>query len=164
MTIFLSDSEKCQQEVVFAKPIDVLREYPSDLLVSELYESDEEFSMALRSLFGDAFEYPDFSHRTVGHTVKLGMVKLNKRSHEQAEGIACQKESFVVQQDQTLLGKVMGLTDLHVVVSLGRSAAILSNANLSRIPQHGEEITIAFKDGKGFVSEPVPEKSLQIGR
>lgn len=45
-------------------PVQILRGYPADVRVLELYDSDEEFAAALNALLPD-FEYPNHSHRTI---------------------------------------------------------------------------------------------------
>ena len=63
-----------------------------------------------------------------------------------------------------LTGKVMGVTQAHVVLSLGRSAVIVAQSKLSRVPLYGEDVSMAFKDGKGVVSNRVVEKDSSLGR
>lgn len=45
----------------------------------------------------------------------------------------------------------MGVTDHHVVLSLGRTALIVEQSDQDREPELGEEISVTFKDGKGMV-------------
>jgi hypothetical protein len=71
-----------------------------------------------------------------------------------AEKIAGEKGEFSHVDpsiDQRYSGKIMGLTDSHVVQSLGRTAAIYSKSDLTRVPAIGEDVLITFKGGKGAV-------------
>ncbi len=52
-----------------------------------------------------------------------------------------------------------GVSDRHVVQSLGRSAVIYSKSDLPRVPAIGEDVLISFKDGKGAV-----EVTKDLGR
>lgn len=96
---------------------------------------------------------------------KCGDVAKQARASElEAQVIAGTKESFVAVNavnDQVLSGKVMGITDLHLVLSLGRSAAILLQSDLSRVPAMGEHAEVVFKNGRGVVSDP---KGKEVGR
>ncbi len=57
---------------------DYLRNYGNtNSRLSEFYDEDEMLANALTTLFPD-FEYPDFSHRTIGEIQR--MVKDNPRS------------------------------------------------------------------------------------
>jgi hypothetical protein len=58
--------------------LDVLRAYPGGKLVSDFYDNDQEFADAINGVFGDSFEYPDFSHRTVERVVKTGEKEVAK--------------------------------------------------------------------------------------
>lgn len=44
--------------------------YSPDLKVSELYDEDDDFASALNDLIGPDFEYPDWSHKTVGEVLE----------------------------------------------------------------------------------------------
>lgn len=239
--------------------INTLQSYPKDALISEFYDQDSEFAVALNELFRGTFEYPDFSYRKISEVVKVGKRELAalaampadlndkyadtiignrvseydalevhgvrdlndvnspkgtacevndlnpqfysvyahaieggvesvgdfgthrmavdyagelshkhqwpindyaqfgvlSKSRAAAEEIARTKGDFDfadVQTDQTVIGSVMGVTDLHIVVSRGRSATILAHTDLSRIPSKDEITTIVFKDGKGTVA------------
>lgn len=47
-----------------------LKRYASNEKVSDLYDSDEQLANALRDLIGPSFEYPDWSHKTVGEILE----------------------------------------------------------------------------------------------
>ena len=55
----------------YKNALDVLRSLPRDSLVAEFYDDSQEFSDALGKIFGDAFEYPDFSGRKIAQVVKM---------------------------------------------------------------------------------------------
>lgn len=80
-----------------------------------------------------------------------------KKSLFAAIKIASQKESYKTNglvSDQTCSacsGIVMGLTDYHVVLSLGRTALIITQSDMDRVPAKDEEVSVTFKDGKGMV-------------
>lgn len=89
-------------------------------------------------------------------------------SRSEAEIIAKVKEkhTFVDAQfeDQSQVGKVMGVTDRHVVLSLGRSAMIYEKTMLDRVPAINDEVIISLKNGMGHVSDCNQEKGASIGR
>jgi len=58
--------------------LDVLRAFPGESLVSDLYDNDKEFAEAINDVFGDSFEYPDFSHRSVASVVKMAAKEVAK--------------------------------------------------------------------------------------
>ena len=60
------------------KALDVLRSFPGQALVSDLYDNDKEFAEAINDVFGDSFEYPDFSHRSVASVVKMAAKEVAK--------------------------------------------------------------------------------------
>ena len=256
-----------------------LRGYPQDMQVSEIYDSDDNFSSTLNNLFPGKFEYPDFSHLTVAQVIKRGLRELDASglpkvpetvvnskyadsiigdrsakydgleihgvrdmngpddedgthvepnyddpqfysvyahskddggiecvgdfmTHElaidyagelskqygwlvgdfskvgqlkelnltksslDAESIAMEKGVFDyadLKKDQLLSGKVLDLTAEHVVLSLGRSATIIAQSDLSRVPAKGEDVTISVKDGKGVVDDSM-DKGVDKGR
>lgn len=148
-------------------PLDILRGYPSASKVSDLYDTDQAFGDALGSVFGDSFEYPDFSHRTVGDVIKSALANMVKASHSDAELIAREKGTYSTltsKSEQVLAGKVLGVTEFHVVLSLGRSAAIVMKSDLSRVPEKGEDVTITFNGDKGLVADPKAQPAIDCGR
>lgn len=302
-------------KVTTENPLDILRSYPAQALVSEFYDvtddGDKAFGNALIHIFGDSFEYPDFSHRTVGAVVKMALalevgspakqqprpdmcfqfnpagepgkyvvavkrgesgcfkttyderdpekaqalVHLMNRKlgvsaeevgcmevgsmfgwnvpgaqldsglkpksvgrhlcvdgHEfadtesnwsgdgqfppfavfyidaqknllpyyltrkqaeiaesglEAEAIAQDKGPYVfidANRDRSLLGKVLAVTGSHVVLSLGRSAAIVAQSDLNRVPAMGENVSVVFKGGMGSVSGLVLDSTVDRGR
>ena len=92
----------------------------------------------------------------------------SSRAETQAMGVRKLKlllYAFInAKTDQSFLGKVLAVTDLHVVLSLGRSVGILSKSDLSRVPAMGEDATIVFKDGQGLVADAARFKSADKGR
>ena len=81
-----------------------------------------------------------------------------------AQKLAEQKETVTIadpDQGKTYSGKVLGVTDHHVVVSLGRSALIIEKRDIDRIPAVEENVTLKFENGKGVFQPP---KSLDMGR
>lgn len=78
----------------------------------------------------------------------------DKKSLFHAQKIASEKASFEQADssiDKAYSGKVMGVTDCHVVLSLGRTALIVAQSDLDRVPVKDEEVSVTFKDGKGMV-------------
>ncbi len=274
--------------------IGVLEGYPAKQTVSMLYDGNPEFSKALSTIFGEGFEYPDFSYRTVSTVLKMANAKLEKehaptdqhkvadtpkvdilirgttspvvavdklkadvslgaastdyidvdacvklpdaseylqrmyvatndltklvrdvprfaanetsvfddgdsvecptpvllafneavpqvmalieersnamrtfeRSRLEAQEMAFQaKGSYQEvdpQVDQTLTGPVLGISDAHVVLSLGRSAAIVAQRDIDSIPAQGASLMLVFKSGKGAVTSHVSER-VQAG-
>lgn len=51
------------------RAIAVLSQYSSDDKVADLYDHDQEFSGAMIDLFSPGFEYPDYSHLTIGQAL-----------------------------------------------------------------------------------------------
>lgn len=136
-------------------PLSVLSAYPPQALVKEFYDSEPEFAEAVASLIGDSFEYPDFSHRKIGDVLARVNAK-EAQSRLDAETIAEKKGSYYyvdAKAAQVILGKILGVTASHMVVSVGRAAVILSNADLSHIPAQGQDAKISFKGNgdKGLV-------------
>lgn len=88
------------------------------------------------------------------------MIADTKGTYELVDKFTC------VDLDKTLhhTGKILGVTDKHVVLSLGRAALIYVQADLDRVPVKDELVSIAFTAGKGVVSPPVPEKCVDNGR
>ena len=69
---------------------------------------------------------------------------------------ACELPGFEVKK--IFAGHVIGVCDLHIVQSLGRTAAVHLKANLSRIVGMGEMITVTYDGGcKAWVK---PEKMV----
>ena len=50
--------------------IDFLGYFMPDDTVAELYNQDDDFASALIDLIGPGFEYPDWSHKTVGEVLE----------------------------------------------------------------------------------------------
>lgn len=83
-----------------------------------------------------------------------------------AATIATQKESYTVADpsvDRRHEGKVLGVTDQHVVLSIGRSAVVLAQADIDKVPAKGDDVVVNFTGGKGSV-EPVKGKEVNQGR
>ena len=124
-------------------------------LALDIYHSDPSFGAAMDSFVADLAAANDEAAQAMA------------KSAVEAEAIARQKGPYAVidaKVDQSLLGKVLAVTDSHVVLSLGRSAAILAQSDLSRVPAMGEDATIVFKDGKGLVGESARFKGMGIER
>ena len=66
--------------------------------------------------------------------------------------------------DMKFSGKVMGVTEHHAVLSLGRSAAIIALSDLDRVPLAGEMVGVVFKGGKGLVSPLALVNDRGLGR
>lgn len=146
--------------------LDELRSWPPHARVSELYDTEDEFATALRGVYGDLFEYPDHSHKSVAQVVKdcEGLVRLAKSAFA-AEEIAQSKSAFRhldTNVDERLEGKVMALTSDHAVVSLGRTAAILPLQALNRIPAPNENVSLKWQHGQAILS-PWPNKAVEQG-
>lgn len=63
--------------------------------------------------------------------------------------------------ESSYFGKVLGLTDQHVVVSLGRSSLIVDKSSLDRVPKENENIDLKFINGRGVLNT---NKSVDLGR
>lgn len=57
--------------------------------------------------------------------------------------------------------KVVGLTDRHVVMGLGRSALICAQTDLDRDVVKGELVSVVFEGGKGRVSPPAQARVVE---
>lgn len=57
--------------------------------------------------------------------------------------------------------KVVGLTERHAVLGLGRSAIICSQGDLDREVAKGEVVSVAFEGGKGRVSPPAQARAVE---
>ncbi len=56
--------------------------YNPDLTVQELYDCDRNFAEALTDLLNPGFEYPDWSHKTIGQVLKIAeSVAVLKKEH-----------------------------------------------------------------------------------
>lgn len=77
---------------------------------------------------------------------------LENESLQAAQKIGKQKE-LVIQADPAMgnkyEGKILGVTDQHVVVSLGRSALIVDKRDVDRVPAVEDNVKLAFAGGKG---------------
>lgn len=62
--------------------LSVLRAFPKNALVVDLYDDNADLSGALNQVFGDSFEYPDFSHRKMEEVVKLAERELTARAKD----------------------------------------------------------------------------------
>lgn len=161
--------------------LNVLKGYPQQARVSELYDDDDAFSSALNSVFPNTFEYPDFSHRTVGDIVRsvekleaVLFVDADQLSEEiassraQAEVYAGSKQSFKhvdPNVDQTHAGKVIHVDDHHLVLSLGRNAVIvpltLFDQKQGIVPNANLQVNIIGGIGRAEVTQ---QKQASIGR
>lgn len=112
----------------------------------------------------------EYSPKEWSHICQV-VAKINvdalEKSRLSADDIAREKGPYAfvdAKIDQSLLGKVLAVTGSHVVLSLGRSAAIVAQSDLSRVPVMGEDATIVFKDGKGVVADEARFKGADKGR
>ena len=137
-----------------------LRGWPSKARVSDLYDSDQAFASTLIGIFGDKFEYPDFSYKTVAQVIRSAESHLRfSDSLTTAEQIAQSKGAFRhldPHTDERLEGKVLSLTDDHAVLSLGRSSAIVPLRALNRVPEIGENVSLKWQVGHGILT-PSPK-------
>lgn len=89
---------------------------------------------------------------------------INEQSYGEAEEIAVSKLSWSLvdgNESKTFDGKIMGVTDNHVVQSLGKTAVIHHKHNLDRVPAKDDVLTIAYDGlGKAQVSEMSPDKGV----
>lgn len=75
-----------------SEALKVVRAYPDDQVVSDLYDHDDAFADALNDLFPGTFEYPNFSHRKVSEVVR--MAEKNQERFEYTDPFADAKYSF----------------------------------------------------------------------
>lgn len=71
----------------------VLRSYPGDQIVSDLYDQDNDFASALNNTFPGTFEYPDFSHLSIREVLKKA-AKNDQERFEYTDPFADAKYSF----------------------------------------------------------------------
>lgn len=82
-----------------------------------------------------------------------------------AVGVAQTKpKSFIASCYAQYDGPIIGVTEHHVVQSLGRSAVIHSSADLDKVPAMGDSAMIKYRDGKGVVSVEAEKSSKDMGR
>lgn len=77
-----------------------------------------------------------------------------EKSYEEAAQIVSGKagcELVDADIDKTYDGKVMGVTDMHVALSLGRKAVIIQKSDLDIVPAKNEEVVVKFASGLGYV-------------
>lgn len=88
-----------------------------------------------------------------------------KESFDAASNIALEKPDGVVipARNSKYTGIVIKQTSLHVLLSIGRQAAIYLKHEIDRIPEKDENVTIVMKDGKGFVT-PAKQQSKDVSR
>lgn len=89
------------------------------------------------------------------------------KSLEQAKKLAAQKGSFVVVDSAANAehsGVVLGVTDRHVVVSMGRSALILAKNDLDRVPETGQSVKVKYSGGRGVVDVVKTRAGIGCGR
>lgn len=103
-----------------------------DVLTAYRFEQDELVAM-VKGFMGDGPSLEDVSLRA-------------------AQEIGKHKE-LVIQADPAMgnkyEGKILGVTDQHVVVSLGRSALIVNKRDVDRVPAVEDNVKLAFAGGKG---------------
>lgn len=78
----------------------------------------------------------------------------NEKSYEEAAQIVSGKvgcELVDATVDKTYDGKVMGVTDMHVALSLGRAAVIIRKEDMDVVPAKDEEVVVKFASGLGYV-------------
>lgn len=93
---------------------------------------------------------------------QIQKIQAQEASLEEAEKIAVQKDAFAladVKAKKAYSGKILGVTDFHVVQNLGMTAVIHRKVDLERIPSKDEMVNISYVDGRGKVEPP---KSLDI--
>ena len=69
-----------------------------------------------------------------------------------------------LRKDQVIKVHIIDVTAAHVVLSFGRSATVVAQSDLSRVPAIGEEVSVKVKDGKGIVSDFTVVKTVGHGR
>ncbi len=158
-----------------SEALEVVRAYPDDQLVSDLYDHDDEFASALNDLFPGSFEYPDFSHRNVREVVRMAEAK-NQDRFEYYDPFADAKYSFKTIEEMisvcddlgstrfqvahldgtfTQVNKVSGKwerdDDPSVMRRQAESSALMLSAELEK------RIRAEFKEDKHDVSQISPE-------
>lgn len=101
----------------------------------------------------------DISDRNI---LERAIIHMDNDSLGEAEKIAVQKDSFAladVKAKKSYSGKILGVTDFHVVQNLGMAAVIHRKADLEHIPNKDEMVDILYVNGRGKVEPP---KSLGI--
>lgn len=77
-----------------------------------------------------------------------------KGSLNAAVNIANTKQSFLVAnptEDKKFSGNVMGVTDHHFVLSLGRTALVVEKRDVFTVPESGQTVDLIFSNGRGVV-------------
>lgn len=100
-------------------------------------------------------------------SVRSSIESLHDESISEAEDIGNDKESCEqadMSIDTSNNGKILGVTQLHVVQNLGRKAVIYHKANLDRIPEVGEEVTVNVKGGSAIVEPKAQDLGKSLDR
>ena len=127
--------------------------YGDTPLEDTIYYLNKNFSIQREKPIISASVKLDIDSPDSEYQQELDSSNVELQSHINAEAIASGKGTFGdvdAGKDQLIIGRVMGVTAGHVVVSVGRSATIISRSDLDLVPAKGDDVTISFKGGKGM--------------
>lgn len=131
-----------------------------DIISSNEFKA--QMSRFLRSeTIANSFGNKDFISALTGNIIRLFESvetslafdsSIPQASMPTAQDIAKQKGEYFFAnpaENKTFEGKILGVTDQHVVVSLGRSALIVNKRDVDRVPAVEDNVKLAFAGGKG---------------
>lgn len=93
--------------------------------------------------------------------LKIWDTEQYEKSYEEAaqivsgktDGCGNKNDPFLVDVDidKTYNGRVMGVTYMHIALSLGRTAVIIRKEDVDIVPAKNEEVVVKFTSGLGYV-------------
>ena len=132
----------------YKNALDVLRSFPRDSLVAEFYDDDKEFSGALGQIFGDAFEYPDFSGRKLSLVVKLAAKEIAALG--MATGVG--DPSVAADEDPAYWAQINGLKSMTAAINAGYELK-KSPRPLDELYQLWGELGLVASNSRGELQE-----------
>lgn len=115
--------------------------------ISEHYDNDPIFADAINAIIPN-FEYPDWSHRTIGQAIHSVRPKMDQPA------ILTGAQAAMVEDGKIYVGSVVSNNGAVLVHDLGRKTLVAHQLDkLNRVPAPGSTVRIEYSGGRGEVSE-----------
>lgn len=119
----------------------------------------------LDSMMDGLAKSPEFLVNKFHHNHVMNVVRGEQESSSLSQAVEIANNKQIIYPEdifsQKTNGKIIGITDLHVVQNLGRMVAIINKADLDRIPKLNDEVGISFVNGKGKVAAKARETEVE---
>lgn len=127
--------------------------FPAADKISQHYDSNPYFADAINTITRN-FEYPDWSHRSVGDALQSALRHIDQSAGTAAGQVLAGSRHAIVQDGTVYVGSIISNDGRVVVQDTGRKTSVAHQLDkLNQSPAPGNRVRIEYSGGRGEVSE-----------